>query len=79
MPDPASRKMYRIQIGAFSNSDLAWRCYDRLQSAGFNPAFELHGTMFRVVIAGQRAANIPELTRRLEAAGFTEAWIREEN
>jgi cell division protein FtsN len=79
MPDPRSRKTYRIQVGAFSNIDLAWRCYDRLKSAGLDPAFELHGTMYRVVIAGQQAANISDLTRRLEAMGFTEAWIREEN
>jgi cell division protein FtsN len=71
--------MYRVQVGSFSNTDLAWRCYDRLKFAGLNPAFEPHGTLYRVVIAGQLAANIPEIIRRLEISGFREAWIREEN
>jgi rare lipoprotein A len=79
IPDPGSTKIYRVQVATFSNTDLAWRCYDRLKFAGLSPAFEPNGAMYRVVIAGVRAINIPEIIRRLEVAGFSEAWIREEN
>jgi cell division protein FtsN len=78
IPDPKSSKMYRIQVGSFSNIDLAWRFYDRLKLAGLNPAFEPHGKMYRVVIPGLKAVNIPEIIQRLELAGVYEAWIRVE-
>jgi cell division protein FtsN len=79
IPDPKSTKNYRVQVGSFSNTDLAWRCYDRLKLAGLNPAFEPHGRMYRVVISGIRATSIPDLIQRLESTGFREAWIRVEN
>jgi cell division septation protein DedD len=79
IPDPKSTKMYRVQVGSFSNTDLAWRFYDRLKHVGLNPAFEPHGKMYRVVIPGLKAVNIPEIIRQLELAGVYEAWVREEN
>jgi cell division protein FtsN len=79
LPDPKSTKIYRVQVGTFSNIDLAWRLHGRLKLIGLNPAFEPHSTMYRVVIPGVRAVNIPEIIQCLEIAGVYEAWIRVEN
>jgi cell division septation protein DedD len=79
LPDPNSGKVYRVQVGAFSRVTLAQVCFDRLRSAGFTPAFEQNGSLYRVVISGIKASDISYTAQRLNAAGFTEAWIREES
>jgi cell division protein FtsN len=79
LPDPSSMKVYRVQVGAFSRTVLAQEFFNRLKSAGFSPAFEQHGSLFRVVIPGIKASDMSSIAWRLGAAGFNEAWIREEN
>ena len=79
IPDPNSNGIYRVQVGAFENRNLAKTAYDRLKAAGFNPAYEPYSNMHRVVISGVRAADIPQVARRLGVAGFSSAWIRREN
>jgi cell division septation protein DedD len=69
---------YRIQLGAFSNPDNARQCFARLQSAGFSPFYEQYGSLWRVIIAGVKAADIAQFSMRLQMAGFTDVWIREE-
>jgi cell division protein FtsN len=78
MPDSRSGRTYRIQVGAFSRTVFARRAFDRLLDAGFSPAYERHGQYYRVVVAGVRAADMAQAVRRLESAGFSEAWLREE-
>jgi len=51
-----------------------------LRAAGFNPALEAfqspkHGAVTRVFIPGVKASEKPEVTRRLENAGFTGTWV----
>jgi len=79
LPDPSSGKVYRIQVAAFSHIALAQVCFDRLKAAGFSPAYEQNGSLYRVVISGIRAADVSFAAQRLSAAGFSEAWIREES
>jgi len=79
LPDPNSGKVYRIQIAAFSHVALAQVCFDRLKAAGFSPAYEQNGSLYRVVLSGIKAADVSFAAQRLSAAGFTEAWIREES
>jgi cell division protein FtsN len=79
LPDPHSGKVYRIQLGAFSQPSLAQVCFERLRSAGLSPAYEQNGSLYRVVLSGIRAADVYYTAQRLGAAGFTEAWIREES
>ena len=78
MPDPYSNGVYRVQLGSFSNTGLAQQCFNRLKAAGFTPFYEQYGSLYRVVISGIQAADMAGVIRRLEAAGFTDAWIREE-
>jgi len=79
LPDPYSAKVYRIQVGAFSQAALAQACFERLRTAGLSPAYEINGSLYRVVLSGIRAADVSYTAQRLGAAGFTEAWIREES
>ena len=78
MPDPSGNGVYRVQVGAFSNTGNAQQCFNRLKSAGFTPFYEQYGSLYRVVLTGIQAADMAGVIRRLEAAGFREAWIREE-
>ena len=78
MPDPRSGLVYRVQVGAFVNTGNVRRVFDRLQAAGFRPAYERHGVYYRVVIPGVRAADMSGVIRRLGSAGFSDAWLREE-
>jgi hypothetical protein len=78
MPDPYGNGVYRVQLGSFSNGGLAQQCFNRLKSAGFTPYYEQYGSLYRVVITGVTAADMAGVVQRLEAAGFSEAWIREE-
>jgi len=79
LPDPNNGKVYRIQVAAFSHAALAQVCFDRLKTAGFSPAYEQNGNLYRVVISGIKAADVSYAAQRLSAAGFTEAWLREES
>jgi hypothetical protein len=78
MPNPSSNQLYRLQLGAFSNAGNAAQCFQRLISAGLSPCYEQYGTLHRVVLAGIRAADAPLIIQRLEAAGFTDVWVRQE-
>jgi hypothetical protein len=78
MPDPYSNGVYRVQVGSFSNTGLAQQCFNRLKAAGLTPFYEQYGSLYRVVISGIQAADMAGVIRRLETAGFTDAWIREE-
>jgi cell division protein FtsN len=79
MATAKSGKTYRVQLGSYSNTAIAQDCFDRVKNAGFTPAVEPFGSLYRVVIPGVYAEDLPGYIQRLENAGFTEAWLREEN
>jgi cell division septation protein DedD len=72
-------KTYRLQLGSYSNAAIAQNCFDRIKNAGFSPAIERFGSLYRVVIPNVKSDDIQSYIQRLENAGFTEAWLREEN
>jgi cell division septation protein DedD len=78
IPSPYTSAAYRLQLGAFSNVEHAVQCFQRLLSAGFVPFYEPYGSLYRVVLPGVSAADIYWIIQRLDAAGFTDVWIREE-
>jgi len=77
LPPAVGRKVYRVQIGSFSNPAFAQEYFNKLRNAGFSPSIERHGSLYRVVISGVNNAEIPLVVERLGIAGFTDAWIRE--
>jgi hypothetical protein len=77
-PDPGSRAIYRVQVGAFLDERNAVDAYRRLASAGFSPAYERYQNYYRIVLTGVRAGEIENIAWRLGAANFTELLLREE-
>jgi rare lipoprotein A len=78
IPPTTSSKLYRLQVGAFTVPKNALNAFDKLKSAGLNPAYEQNGEFYRVVLAGLKASEIQAVAQILANNGFQEAIIREE-
>jgi cell division protein FtsN len=79
MPPANSNRIYRVQVGAYKSTANAREVFDHLAVLGFTPAYERHGDMYRVVLSGIRARDMPEAARLIGYAGFREILIREED
>jgi len=77
-PAPVNQATFRIQVGAFNNPVFAQDAFDRVRRTGYTPSFERHGSLYRVVISGVKASDVIQTEQRLESAGFSNLWIREE-
>ena len=73
-----SQPMYRIQAGTFSVTANANRALNRLRSAGLNPSFETHMGNTRVLVSDVELRHLSSTVHRMNEAGFTEVWIREQ-
>jgi rare lipoprotein A len=69
-------RIYRIQVGSFREASNAMKAYNKLTAAGFNPQWERHENMFRVVLTGVKTEEIPVVATKLGEAGFKEAVAR---
>jgi rare lipoprotein A len=78
VPPVGTGKIYRIQVGAFKVPRHAVDAFDRLKSAGLNPAYERNGDVYRVVLSGINADDVEAVAGILGNAGFREAIAREE-
>jgi rare lipoprotein A len=78
IPRAGTGKSYRLQIGAYKVPRHAVDTFDKLKSAGLNPAYERAGEVYRVVLAGIKAEDVESIAGKLGNAGFKEAVIREE-
>jgi rare lipoprotein A len=65
-------------VGAFGVPRNAVDAFDKLKNAGLNPAYERINDLYRVVLPGLRAADIPAMAQTLGNLGFREALIRVE-
>ena len=77
LPNPNSRKVYRIQVGAYAvkeNADIAER---ELKAAGFETRREKYGSLTRVLAVGFQADEVRSAVNLIESLGFGEVWIRE--
>jgi cell division protein FtsN len=70
--------MYRLQIGSYKVARNAVEVFEKLKTAGLNPSYEQNDDYFRVVLAGINGKDIESVAEKLEAAGFREAFIRED-
>jgi rare lipoprotein A (peptidoglycan hydrolase) len=77
LPDRNSRKIYRLQIGAFSNLNAANIAAELVQRAGFDVEKELAGTMYRVLVIGISSVDVYPAAVRLGSLGFGQIWVRE--
>jgi rare lipoprotein A len=78
MPPVESVGSYRLQIGAYKIPRNAVAALERLKTAGLNPAYEKSDDLYRVVLPGLTAKDIPPVSEKLKTAGFTQAIIRKE-
>jgi rare lipoprotein A len=78
IPRPDTGKHYRLQVGAYRIPRNAVEACDRLKEVGLNPAYEVNGDIYRVVLAWLDPKDIPAIAEKLYSAGFWEAVIREE-
>jgi cell division protein FtsN len=79
MPPANSYHIYRVQVGAYKSTVNAREVFDHLVTLGFTPAYERYGDMYRVVLSGVRAQDLPEVARLIGYAGLREIIIRAEN
>jgi len=79
-----SDRNYRFQVGSFRNTRNAVEAFDKLKNTGLSPAYERFVSSdnieyYRVVVAGVRGTDVQITIEKINAAGFREAIIREEN
>jgi cell division protein FtsN len=75
-PDPASGKIYNLQVGAYSTANAANNAERLLKSQGFNVTQELTKPYYRLVVTNVPAAMVYATVQRLGAIGVEEVIIR---
>jgi cell division protein FtsN len=78
MPAANSSCFYRVQVGAYKDTDNAREAFNQMAALGFSPAYESHNALYRVVLPGVRARDMPDVARLVGYAGIREVIIREE-
>ena len=77
LPDPTSGRIYRLQVGAWSDMDDASIAFRQLRGAGFNTIQEYSQDVYRVYAAGVPAAEVSLIVQQLGNMGFREIYISE--
>jgi len=77
LPDINSGKIYRLQVGAYSASNMANWVAELVRSAGFDVEQENAGSIYRVLAVGIIADDVYSATVRLGSLGFGQVWVRE--
>jgi len=77
LPNPDSKKIYRLQVGSYAVHNTAEKMAQRIRSAGLQAGVENYNSLKRVFVPGVRAADAYSTVQMLEFLGFKEVWIRE--
>jgi len=77
LPNPNSRKTYRLQVGSYTAQNTAEKTAQRIRSAGLQASVENYNSLKRVIVPAVRAADACQIVQMLEMLGFKEVWIRE--
>jgi len=77
LPSPNSKKIYRLQVGAYAIAETADAAECALKTAGFETRREARGSLTRVLAVGIPAADVRSAVQAIESLGFGEVWIRE--
>jgi len=78
IPEKATGKSYRVQVGAYKQPQHALDTYEKLKNVGLEPAYERYGDFYRVILSGLKQDELIGVSERLSRAGFKEALLREE-
>jgi hypothetical protein len=71
------RKLYKLQVGAFTRKTAADDLAATLRKEGFSPDHEISGDWNRVIIIGIRGSDVGSVAERLGAVGIKTIWVRE--
>lgn len=77
--DNQNQKLFKVQVGAYRDKEIAQDIFDSLSADGFSPVYERNNDFYRVVITGVTAGDLDDVTQRLQYAGFSNPWIREDD
>ena len=77
LPDPTSDRIYRLQVGAWSDMDDASVAFRQLRGSGFNTTQEYSQGVYRVYAFGVPAADVSFVVQQLGSMGFREINISE--
>lgn len=77
-PDPASGRVYRLQVGSYRVAANAADAARKLEAVGLAPAYEKAGDFYRIVVVAVPASALPAAAEKLAAAGFLEVLARVE-
>jgi cell division protein FtsN len=75
-PDPASGKIYNLQVGSYSTADAANKAERLIKSHGFNVTQELAKPYYRILVTNVPAASVYATVQRLGAIGVEEVIVR---
>jgi cell division protein FtsN len=78
IPETATGRHYRVQVGAYKQPRHAVEAFEKLKNAGFSPVYEKYDDYYRVVLGGLRQEDLKTVAERLGGAGFRDALLREE-
>jgi len=77
LPDPTSDRIYRLQVGAWSDTDGALIAFRQLREAGFNTIQEYSQDRYRVFAFGVPASEVFFVVQQLGGMGFRDIYISE--
>jgi cell division protein FtsN len=75
--EPVPRTSYTVQVGAFRDQKNATLAYTTLERGGFNPCYEPHQNLTRVVIPAVDQKDLAWTKERLKTLGFGELYVRQ--
>jgi rare lipoprotein A len=78
IPPAGTNKRYRVQVGSYKVPRNAVEAFDKLKNVGLSPSYERSGDLYRVVLSGIKADDVPFIAEKIRQAGFTEGLVREE-
>jgi hypothetical protein len=76
VPPSDTGQLYDIQVGAFRIAANAAQAAEKLQIAGFDPVYEKHNGLVRVIVTGLGYSELRPSFERLRCAGFREVVVR---
>ena len=68
---------YIIQVGAFREKRNAAAAFAALEGAGFQPLYEPHSGLTRVLIPAVERGDLPRIREKIKALGLGEPYVRQ--
>ncbi|MCL1865374.1 MAG: FecR domain-containing protein [Spirochaetes bacterium] len=77
MPSPESKRIYKVQVGAYIEQANAKEAAERLRRIGYKPVTDKSKKYYHVVITDVKAGDMQRVADDIGRARFTEGWLRD--